>query len=515
MAKNKCIDCDKSGVYNLPTEIKGIYCKTHKKENMVNVITKHCIYENCTKCPRYNIPNEKPLYCKKHKTENMKDVILKRCIDCEKKALFNFMGYTKPIYCITHKKKNMLNIINKKSKKCIYENCPKNPSFNLPNETIGLWCSEHKKENMINVKNKKCIYENCPKRPSFNLPTEKIPILCGVHKKENMTLVNKKKCIYENCPKRPSFNLPNQKKPIYCSEHKKENMLDVTNKTCIHPECPKRSNYNLPNELKPCYCMEHKLVNMINIKSKKCQKLKCKNDALYGLKNKRPHFCEEHKTDEMVNLILENKCCIENCENEYDHICDEKKYCNKHVSENYNLSVKKLCKYCDIKEESKYVCNECKKLQNKKEYAIVRYLKKEIKTEFVHNSSKMLGGCSKKRPDIFYELLKHCVIVEIDENQHNAYGDSCECARINEIVNGIGGKSVIFIRYNPDVVKNKNNIINVKQEDRVNLLVKVINEELTKDYQKFEVKIIQLFYNDDYEIYKEIKEENITKLVCV
>ena len=114
-----------------------------------------------------------------------------------------------------------------------------------------------------------------------------------------------------------------------------------------------------------------------------------------------------------------------------------------------------------------------------------------------------------------FDLLKHCVIIEVDENQHKSYSESCECARINEIVNGIGGKSVIFIRYNPDVVKNKNNIINVKQEDRVNLLVKVINEELTKDYQKFEVKIIQLFYNDDYEIYKEIKEENITKLVCV
>jgi hypothetical protein len=32
---------------------------------------------------------------------------------------------------------------------------------------------------------------------------------------------------------------------------------------------------------------------------------------------------------------------------------------------------------------------------------------------------------------------------------------------------------------------------------------------------EFIVKIIQLYYNDDYEEYKNVKEENITDLVCV
>ena len=111
----------------------------------------------------------------------------------------------------------------------------------------------------------------------------------------------------------------------------------------------------------------------------------------------------------------------------------------------------------------------------------------------------MLQGCSKKRPDIYFELLQHCLIVEVDENQHNSYEDSCECARINEIVNGIGGKSVVFIRYNPDNIKNNTNIIQISQLDRLKLLVETIKSELVKDYDMFLVKIIQLFYNDDYE----------------
>ena len=113
---------------------------------------------------------------------------------------------------------------------------------------------------------------------------------------------------------------------------------------------------------------------------------------------------------------------------------------NEYTHDNDIIVVERLCKFCDIKEESKFVCKDCKKIQNKKEWAIVRYLRKVIDTKFDYNSSKMLQGYSKKRPDIYFELKKHCVIVEVDEHQHNTYGESCECARINEIVNGTGGK---------------------------------------------------------------------------
>jgi len=156
-----------------------------------------------------------------------------------------------------------------------------------------------------------------------------------------------------------------------------------------------------------------------------------------------------------------------------------------------------------------------KKIQNKKEWAVVRYLRKVIDTKFEYNTNNMLMGCSKKRPDIYFELLKHCVIVEIDENQHNSYGDSCECARLNEIVNGIGGKSVIIIRYNPDIVRNKGIIKQINQKERIDLLVKTIKDELIKDYDTFQVKLIQIFYNDNYENYNPIKEEIITNVVCI
>jgi hypothetical protein len=43
----------------------------------------------------------------------------------------------------------------------------------------------------------------------------------------------------------------------------------------------------------------------------------------------------------------------------------------------------------------------------------------------------------------------------------------------------------------------------------------MIKEELIKTYDDFVVKIIQLFYNDNYEVYQSIKEEIITDKVCI
>jgi len=255
---------------------------------------------------------------------------------------------------------------------------------------------------------------------------------------------------------------------------------------------------------------------MINVKNKKCQHSKCKNDAIFGLKNKKKaQFCTKHKKNDMINLVLENKCSIPECQNEYEFIVDNEKVCLSHSPENYETNIKRLCKYCDIKEDSKYICKRCKQIQNKKEWAIVRYLKKIIDTPFIYNSNKMLQECSKKRPDIYYELNKHCVIVEIDEYQHKKYSDICECARINEIVNGIGGKSVILIRFNPDITKNKNKKLDLKLSDKIDLLVSTIKKELTKDYNKFQIKLIQLYYDDNYTKYRKIKTENITDRVCI
>ena len=47
------------------------------------------------------------------------------------------------------------------------------------------------------------------------------------------------------------------------------------------------------------------------------------------------------------------------------------------------------------------------------------------------------------------------------------------------------------------------------------LLVDTIKDELVNTYDTFIVKTIQLFYDDDYKEYQQVKTEDITDLVCV
>ena len=50
---SKCVSCDKRPKFNLPNNLP-LYCKDHKKPEMVNVTHKKCIHNNkksrCSEC---------------------------------------------------------------------------------------------------------------------------------------------------------------------------------------------------------------------------------------------------------------------------------------------------------------------------------------------------------------------------------------------------------------------------------------------------------------------------------
>lgn len=84
-------------------------------------------------------------------------------------------------------------MIDIKKKKCLYEGCDINPSFNYKNEIKGLYCYEHKLENMINVIIRRCIFDSCETTASFNHEDEITPKYCARHKLGDMVNINYKK----------------------------------------------------------------------------------------------------------------------------------------------------------------------------------------------------------------------------------------------------------------------------------------------------------------------------------
>jgi hypothetical protein len=147
---------------------------------------------------------------------------------------------------------------------------------------------------------------------------------------------------------------------------------------------------------------------------------------------------------------------------------------------------------------------------------VVQFLRREIHTPFRYDTADMLQGCSRRRPDICFDTLDtHCVIVEVDENQHRNYADVCECARISEIVGGIGGRPIVFIRYNPDTVRRKGRICNPEPAERAALLKETVRRELMTVPKTFCVRVVQLWFDDMFDVYHPLKEEDITNIVAV
>lgn len=233
-------NCHDKPFYNYKHSEGKIYCKDHKKENMVNKKNRICQFGDCITQCKFNIPGAKfSLYCSKHKKEGMIDITSKKCLHCNTRANFNLIG-GKPLYCLEHKTEEMVNI---KSKKCLH--CHKRPNFNLEGSKIPIYCSEHKLENMIDIVSKKCL--NCNKGANFNREGFKIPIYCSKHKLENMVDVRSKKCL--NCNKRANFNIPGSNIGLYCYNHKNEEMINVKAKKCLTNLC----NINVSTKYKG-YC---------------------------------------------------------------------------------------------------------------------------------------------------------------------------------------------------------------------------------------------------------------------
>jgi hypothetical protein len=256
---------------------------------------------------------------------------------------------------------------------------------------------------------------------------------------------------------------------------------------------------------------------MVNVTSTRCQAPSCRALATYGKDEyHRAQFCVEHKNDTSVCIADALRCSREGCTQQYEFVVETEegagKVCLAHAPPQYEMALKRMCKYCDIREDVPFVCQSCRHRMHKKEHAVVRHLRRTIDVPFVYDESPGFE-CTRKRPDIRFETPTHDVIVEVDENQHRGYEEQCECARISEIVGAIGGKSVVFVRYNPDDVRYGGTVQSIAAAERIDLLVETVKIELARVSSRFEVRLVQLWY--DAPVAEAKRELDITRLVAI
>jgi len=459
---------------------------------------------------------------------------------CLKEPSFNYEGISGKLYCTTHKLPGM---IRNDTNKCIYTNndikCTIIPTYGIQGEK-AKYCFEHSKlfENMIRVSYNNCKWKNgtevCITRACYNTEGKKA-LYCSVHKEPGMiNVVNRDKCIEDGCITRPSYNFLNEKKGIYCEIHKKPNMHNIKDKRCVHEGCVKIASYNIIGIKKPLYCDEHKLENMTNIKTKKCEFEGCNSLPTFNTIGETiKRFCAKHKEKDMID-VKHNKCIEEGCNKvAYCNIIGEKKrlYCCHHKKEDMVDLSKTICRYNDISNCMSSVgkiydgyCVRCyvglfpneKKTRNykTKELKVCEFIKENFKDYTIQFDKIVTDGCSKKRPDIYIDMGNYTIIIEVDENQHDTYGNICENKRFMEIFNDLGNRPMHLIRFNPDKYYNNKNelvkscwsfskeglsIINRTMKDnwksRLNTLGKTIKEAIENEPEK-EIDIKYLYYDE-------------------
>lgn len=99
-----------------------LFCSTHKKKDMVDCKHELCRFSGCNKHPSFNYTGcDRAIYCRRHKKSNMVNIIIKRCLMCaDGIPKYNYPTKKTGEYCEAHKTDDMIEI---KYSKCVYIGC--------------------------------------------------------------------------------------------------------------------------------------------------------------------------------------------------------------------------------------------------------------------------------------------------------------------------------------------------------------------------------------------------------
>jgi hypothetical protein len=197
----------------------------------------------------------------------------------------------------------------------------------------------------------------------------------------------------------------------------------------------------------------------------------------------------------MINVTMSRcKCCSKTPSFGWKH-CGSREYCYAHKEEGMvNLKHPPAPKNMTING------------QRTKEKAVSERIRVEFpEIQNIMFNKTIIGGRTKRRPDILIKTKHSAIIVEVDENQHITYSKDEEIIRVAEIMEDIS-VPLVLIRFNPDSYKIGNKRIRscwdrrgkLKDVDnwdqRCALLVNTIREWIDKKIEN--LVIIKLFFDE-------------------
>jgi hypothetical protein len=222
-------------------------------------------------------------------------------------------------------------------------------------------------------------------------------------------------------------------------------------------------------------------------------------------------YCIHDKLKTICIICKGGSICEHNKEKRYCRLCDGSRLCKSELCETtINSKYEGYCLLCYV---DLFPDKPISRNHKTKELNVANNVKNYYPYFIWICDKQIRGGCSKKRPDMLVDLGTHIIIVEVDEDAHADYDSLRETKRMMELSKDVGGRPIVFIRFNPDkyidrtgeVVKSCWKIDNItgifhidtQKEDEWKDRLLDLNDEIQywiDNLPKKTIEIVKLFY---------------------
>jgi len=157
-------------------------------------------------------------------------------------------------------------------------------------------------------------------------------------------------------------------------------------------------------------------------------------------------ICEHNIRKERCITCQGSQICEHNTRRDRCVLCHGSALCKNDFCE--TISSSKYNGYCFRCFINKFPDDIIVRNYRNKEFAVNQFILQNFENMNWICNKRIKKNGSKKRPDLFLDLDNKIIIIEIDENQHSNYNNESE--RINDIIEDVNNKPIVFIRFNPD-----------------------------------------------------------------
>ena len=504
--------CSTRASFNFKDTKPAIRCSQHKEDGMINIEDSHCIVEGCERLAKHKInfrTKGSITHCWSHVLKERLKLVDRglmseeeaynkgshissgnECIHvssdgykCSMPAFYNHPDKENAEFCTNHKTKGMINKKEKRICKHIFpdsnQHCIKRGTFALKRRdgSFGdLFCAEHKTDKMVCVYIKKKdfmitlneTFVDKLKQLLTNHVSGKLEVnLVDLDDESIINIINNSKA----ADKYRTYNQTIEKS--YDIVEEEDNDIKKIEKTKL---TKKKQVYNVPDLSKPPLDDEDELES----KTSPLPDIDSRNIDITVVRSINKEFTvfKEKSLDKPTETLSKKQnfikpsitvagtpiSCSLNAINKVYGI-HEVKYFKTTPINGPRVDVKHkfcitpgcgmpvhikhddYCPYCAIEFKPELMNSIARKT---KEETVVVEMKKKFSSLNWISDRKIIGGSSRRRPDLFLDLGFRVICVEVDENQHVRYTEELENKRVNEIHNDIQNRNLVFIRFNPD-----------------------------------------------------------------